>query len=101
MNWLEVEQTLVAVTAQRIVELNCPYCSGECSPFCHSSGVRKRASVFELLSGKALEAAILSSRGEAVKVEYEYLGKAIRKGIALGYIKESEYERLVFSHEES
>lgn len=101
VNWLEVEQTLVAVTAQRIVELNCPYCGGECSPFCHSSGVRKRASVFELLSGNPLQAAIQSSRGENAKVVYKTLGSAIRKGIALGYIKESEYERLVFSHEET
>ncbi|WP_059171124.1 competence type IV pilus ATPase ComGA [Bacillus sp. FJAT-27445] len=101
VNWLEVEQTLIAVTAQRIVELECPFCGTECSPFCHSSGVRKRASVFELLTGKSLDAAIKASRGEGALVKYETLGKAIRKGIALGFIKESEYERLVYSHEEA
>ncbi|MDA6151382.1 ATPase, T2SS/T4P/T4SS family, partial [Escherichia coli] len=35
VNMMEIEQTLVAVTAQRLVELNCPYCEGECSPFCY------------------------------------------------------------------
>ncbi|RHW41073.1 type II/IV secretion system protein [Neobacillus notoginsengisoli] len=100
VNWLEVEQTLLAVTAQRIVELNCPYCGGTCSPYCHSSGVRKRASVFELLSGKKLQSAIRSSRGVENGSRYSTLRETIRKGIALGYIKEFEYERLVFSNEE-
>lgn len=101
INWLEVEQTLIAITAQRLVELTCPYCEGECSPHCYSSGRWKRASVFELLSGRNLTATMRAAKGEPVKVKYKTLKEVIKKGIALGYIQESEYERLVYDDEET
>ncbi|GLB58181.1 competence type IV pilus ATPase ComGA [Cytobacillus sp. NCCP-133] len=99
VNMLEIEQTLVAVTAQRLVELNCPYCKGECSPYCYGYGRWKRASVFELLAGRALNASIKEARGEMCDVKYRTLKEVITKGIALGYIKESEYSRWVHDHE--
>lgn len=99
VNWLEVEQTLIAVTAQRLVELTCPFCMDECSPFCFTNGSWKRASVFELLSGKNLSLTMKEAKGENVQTSYRTLKDVIRKGIALGYIKESEYERLVYDHE--
>lgn len=99
VNWLEVEQTLIAVTAQRLVELTCPYCDDDCSPYCYSYGRWKRASVFELLSGKNLHTTMKAAKGENVKTNYRSLKEVINKGIALGYIKESEYERLVYNHE--
>ncbi|UOE54389.1 competence type IV pilus ATPase ComGA [Cytobacillus oceanisediminis] len=95
VNMMEIEQTLVAVTAQRLVELNCPYCEGECSPFCYGYGRWKRASVFELLAGRALNASIKKARGEISLVKYRTLKEVINKGIALGYIKETEYSRWV------
>jgi competence protein ComGA len=100
VNWLEVEQTLVAVTAQRLVELNCPLCVGECSPFCQSYGRWKRASVFELLSGKSLNSVLKEARGTPAVIKYRTLKDAISKGILLGYIKESEYERWVCDTDE-
>lgn len=96
VNWMEVEQTLIAVTAQRLVELTCPFCEGDCSPFCFSYGRWKRASVFELLSGKNLSLAMKEAKGNKVQYSYLSLKEIIRKGIALGYIKEAEYERLVY-----
>jgi len=99
VNWLEVEQTLIAVTAQRLVELTCPFCEGECSPFCYSYGRWKRASVFELLSGRNLNAAMRIAKGEKTETNYQTIKDNIRKGIALGYIQESEYDRLVYDHE--
>nr|WP_269153262.1 ATPase, T2SS/T4P/T4SS family [Neobacillus sedimentimangrovi] len=96
VNWLEVEQTLIAVTGQRLVELTCPFCNGECSPFCYSYGRWKRASVFELLSGRNLSAVMKAARGEESETNYRTLKQVIKKGIALGYIKESEYDRLVY-----
>jgi competence protein ComGA len=99
VNWLEVEQTLIAVTAQRLVELTCPYCQGDCSPFCYSYGRWKRASVFELLSGRNLNAAMKEAKGENIISRYTTVKEVINKGIALGYIKESEYDRLVYDHE--
>ncbi|WP_342342320.1 hypothetical protein [Neobacillus novalis] len=101
VNWLEVEQTLIAVTAQRLVELTCPFCNGECTPFCYSYGRWKRASVFELLSGRNLNAAMKGAKGEQIETNYRTIKDVINKGIALGYIQESEYERLVYDDETS
>ena len=101
VNAVEIEQTLVAVTAQRLVELTCPFCKGECTPYCYCYGRLKRASVFELLTGRALNAAMKESRGEEAIVQYRTLKEIITKGIALGYIKETEYDRWVLEYEES
>jgi competence protein ComGA len=99
VNWQEIEQTLVAITAQRLVELTCPFCLGACSPLCYGYDRAKRASVFELLSGKALTSAVREARGKRDKVPYKTLREEIRKGIALGYIKESEFDRWVYTNE--
>lgn len=101
VNWLEIEQTLVAVTAQRLVELTCPFCQGECSPFCYSYGRGKRANVMELLNGKALSTVLKEAKGEQPLVRYPYrtLKDYIKKGIALGFIKENEYDRWVYTDE--
>lgn len=101
VNWQEIEQTLVAVTAQRLVELTCPYCQEECSPFCFSYGRSKRANVMELLSGKALTTVLKEVRGEQVQIRYPYrtLRDYIKKGIALGFIKEHEFGRWVYQDE--
>jgi competence protein ComGA len=99
VNWMEVEQTLIAVTAQRLVELTCPFCEGDCPPHCYSYGHWKRASVFELLSGKNLNLAMKAAQGEKVETHYRTLSQVINKGIALGYIQESEYDRLVYANE--
>ncbi len=99
VNWQEIEQTLVAITAQRLVELTCPFCLDACSPLCFGYDRAKRASVFELLSGKALNSAVGGARGKRNKVPYKTLREEIRKGIALGYIKESEFDRWVYTNE--
>ena len=99
VNWQEIDQTLVAITAQRLVELTCPYCLGDCSPLCYGYDRAKRASVFELLAGKALSAALGEIRGERNIVSYKTLREEIRKGIALGFIKESEFDRWVYTNE--
>lgn len=96
VNKLEIEQTLVAVAAQRLVELECPFCEGTCSPFCFSHSRIKRASVFELLTGKALTSVLRDGVSS-----HKTLKNVINKGIALGYIKETEYERWVYDHEKS
>ncbi|MGG0716511.1 competence type IV pilus ATPase ComGA [Robertmurraya massiliosenegalensis] len=95
---LEVEQTLIAVAAQRLVELECPYCQGDdCSPHCFSNSQLKRASVFELLTGNALMGVIHGQTQNS----YKRLKSIISKGIALGFIKESEYKRWIIDDESS
>jgi competence protein ComGA len=97
INWLEIEQTLIAVTAQRLVELTCAYCEGSCSPFCYSSGSGKRGNVFEILTGKDLSSVLKEARGERQDYHYKTLKDAIKKGIALGFVKESEYQRWILN----
>lgn len=97
VNRLEIEQTLVAITAQRLVELTCPFCGENCSPFCFSYDRWKRASVFELLTGRALRLMMKGTMEEGCS--YKTLKEVIMKGIALGYIKESEYHRWVNDRE--
>ncbi|WP_257984998.1 ATPase, T2SS/T4P/T4SS family [Bacillus sp. T33-2] len=100
VNWLEIEQTLIAVTAQRLVELTCPYCDGECSPYCYSAGRSKLGSVFEILSGGALAAVLKEAKGTEQTYDYKTLKDVILKGIVLGFIKEAEYRRWVFDAKE-
>ena len=40
-----------------------------------------------------------AAKGEKTVTNYQLLKNVIRKGIALGYIKETEYERLVYDEE--
>lgn len=99
VDWQEIEQTLIAVTAQRLVELSCPFCEGECPPACYSLSRVKRAGVFEILTGDSLASALREARGEHCKYRFRTLRDEIRKGIALGYIREEEYDAWVLSYE--
>jgi competence protein ComGA len=96
VDWVEIEQTLIAITAQRLVELTCPFCLGNCSPLCYGYDRAKRASIFELLSGRTLTSVMKEARGVEASYDYKTLREEIRKGVALGFIKESELERWVF-----
>lgn len=102
VNLLEIEQTLIAVTAQRLVELVCPRCqSTSCDLVCSSRWKDKRASVFEILHGRSLSAVINEVNGIPSTYHYKKLKDVIKKGIALGFIKESEFERWVYENEET
>lgn len=93
VNWHEMEQTLVAVTAQRLVELVCPFClDQDCHPLCHNYKV-KRAAVYEILKGQALREALLEINGFKMTKKFPTLKQLISKGISYGFIKEKEYER--------
>ncbi|QHZ47651.1 competence type IV pilus ATPase ComGA [Bacillus sp. NSP9.1] len=91
----EIEQTLIAVSAQRLVGLVCPFCGDRCSLFCRLSRPVRRASIFELLYGKRLHQCVKEAKGEYAVVRDETLGMLIRKGIALGYLPAEAYERWV------
>jgi len=96
---IEIEQTLIAVTAQRLVELVCPFCGETCLPSCYRMDHRmKRATVFEMITGRMIQD-ILHKRMDQFNQRHISLGAAICKGIALGYIKESEYKRWVYDEE--
>ncbi|WP_164462206.1 competence type IV pilus ATPase ComGA [Bacillus sp. FJAT-42376] len=96
----EMEQTLIAVSAQRLVDLKCPYCAGKCSPFCKKMRKTRKAAVFELLYGRNLTAAFHQTRGARDGTDYPTLKDVIKKGIALGYLSQNTYHRWIFSNEE-
>ncbi|MEZ7793162.1 type II/IV secretion system protein [Bacillus circulans] len=92
----EIEQTLIAITAQRLVEMVCPFCDKDCSPNCYRLDNRlKRSTVFEMITGRMISD-ILYNRTETKRANYKSLGDIICKGIALGYIKKGEYERWIY-----
>ncbi|MGG0758567.1 competence type IV pilus ATPase ComGA [Bacillus paramycoides] len=87
----EIEQSLLALAAQRLVELKCPFCKGKCSTLCKSMRQVRQASIYELLYGYELKQAIKEASGEHVMYNYETLESAVRKGYALGFLEEDVY----------
>lgn len=96
----EMEQTLIAVSAQRLVDIKCPYCPGACSPYCKKMRKARKAAVFELLYGKNLNAAFRETRGSEEANDYATLKEVIKKGIALGFVSHAAYYRWIFANEE-
>ncbi|MBS4199660.1 type II/IV secretion system protein [Bacillus sp. FJAT-49732] len=91
-----LEQILLAITAQRLVTINCPFCGMNCSKYCKSQYRPKRTGVYEILHGKTLLHSLKETREEEDEYHYETLQKLIRKGIALGYLPQEEYDRWIF-----
>ncbi|RFU65689.1 competence type IV pilus ATPase ComGA [Peribacillus glennii] len=101
VSWVEIQQTLIAVTAQRLLELKCPHCKGnDCTSACVSGGKKyKRASVYELLHGKGLAQVLKRARGEHAEYHYRELKDEIAKAVVMGYVTPDEYDRWVHEHE--
>ncbi|MFD1705398.1 competence type IV pilus ATPase ComGA [Siminovitchia sediminis] len=95
---VEIEQTLIGITAQRLVTLICPFCGDQCSSFCQMPRSIKRAAVLEILNGTRLEYAIQKAQTAERRQQGDHassLRRLIRKGIALGYISAEEYRRWI------
>ncbi|MGM9926241.1 MAG: competence type IV pilus ATPase ComGA [Bacillus sp. (in: firmicutes)] len=93
----EIKQTLIAVSAQRLLELKCPICEHECSPYCNFTRRKKRASVYELLHGKELSKVLYEGvKGERYEHSFRHLKDEIQKAVALGYVHEEEFGRWVY-----
>ncbi|WP_409297785.1 ATPase, T2SS/T4P/T4SS family [Peribacillus sp. SCS-26] len=95
----EIKQTLIAVTAQRLLELKCPVCKGECSGNCGRRLKSRRVSVYELLYGKTLGAVIGEAEGKSEKFKPRDLKDEISKAVALGYVTDAEFYRWVYEYE--
>lgn len=93
VKWNEIQQTLLAVSAQRLVKLNCPYCHGIDEPSCPKKKFHVRSPVYELLTGKALQSVLKEAAGEGKAYHYPLLKDLLRKGVALGFISNIEYAR--------
>ncbi|KOO43934.1 competence type IV pilus ATPase ComGA [Priestia koreensis] len=91
----EIEQTLVGVVAQRLLEIYCPICGEPCHPVCKRSRKNRQASIYEILTGKNLMSVLHEVNGEESSYNYKTLKDAIVKGIALGYVHDSNLSRWV------
>ncbi|WP_280516804.1 competence type IV pilus ATPase ComGA [Lederbergia sp. NSJ-179] len=91
----DLEQTLLAITSQRLVTLKCPFCGFQCSKYCIRSQKSKRTGVYEVLHGQSLQGAMKELMGEAHFSSAHSLPKLIAKGVAFGYIAAKEYEKWI------
>ncbi|MDT9024849.1 MULTISPECIES: competence type IV pilus ATPase ComGA [Rossellomorea] len=98
IEWHDIQQTLLAVSAQRLLKLVCPICKTECGGNCLRGKKVNRASVYEIVTGSALKEVIKEAKGESVQYQYHTLQTLINKGVALGFVSELEYRKWI--HEE-
>lgn len=91
----EMTQTLIGITAQRLVRVCCPDCGESCGNECKRRA--KQALICELLSGKALVKVLQSRLGEEERPLYKKLHDELRKGMAYGFITSEEGARWHFS----
>lgn len=82
VSWNEIQQSLIGVSAQRLVEVK-------------REAERRRASVYELLYGRNLNLVLQDIKGAGVIVSYRTLKQELAKAVALGFIEQNEFERLV------
>jgi competence protein ComGA len=93
IQWHEIQQSLIAVTAQRLINLICPYCGETCSNLCTRNPGEKRATIYEILNGKSLEQVLKEAKGELADYQYPTLTSLLQKGYALGYVPLKELQR--------
>lgn len=87
----DLEQTLLCVTAQRLVNLKCLYCQGQCSPHCIKVRKVNRLCIYEILHGNNLREVFKEVKGEKASYRYQTLANLITKGIALGFLSADDY----------
>lgn len=93
VSYEEMAQTIIGISAQRLVQLMCPrcgekYCSYNCS-------MRRLTAVYELLYGRELEKCIRTVKGEQMTPRYPRLKDILAKAVAYGFISKNEYEKWV------
>ncbi|MDQ0256289.1 competence protein ComGA [Evansella vedderi] len=88
---LDLKDCVKAVAAQRLVDIVCPLCDGECHPLCKKNRQRRRGAVYEILEDQQLQS-VLSNLNNNHGVN-PTLSHVISKGITLGYIHDYEYLR--------
>src|SRR5690606_7229597 len=91
----ELKQTLLAITAQRLVMLKCPFCGANCVKYGTNWLRRKKLGIYEIRYGNALFDELKNTGEKGSKYRYDTLQQLIRKGIALGYLPSEEYGRWI------
>lgn len=87
-----LEQTLIAIVAQRLLPLYCPLCRGDCCIECtHIPLGHKRGTVMDIASEERLRR--LLRLGEEQVGWEQTLNRKLRKSYALGYLSEKTLYR--------
>ncbi|GAA0345806.1 competence protein ComGA [Bacillus carboniphilus] len=94
----EIEQALIGVSAQRLIQIKCPYCGKRCTVHCPFYK-RKRACIYEMLAGQQLKKVMSEMNSPNQEASYRTLKEELAKGMALGFVDEEEYKRWVYSIE--
>lgn len=85
---VDLQQTIVMISSQRLVQAYCPFCNGKCHMYCQSL-LTKQYAIYEQLFGQTLEH--IMKRYPNGEIKFPVLKDLLRKGIALGYIDEKEF----------
>lgn len=88
----ELFQSLVAIVSQRLVNIKCPFCEGECEALCLANRQNRRLGVYELLYGQALNSVINQIKGTQEDFHLNTINEGLIKGYALGYIDQKALE---------
>lgn len=84
-------QTVVAISAQRLIPRWCPLCEGNCHVLCnHYAPTQKKGTVFDILYGERLIES-LQSAGKLLATTHS-LNRKLAKLYGLGYISKASYE---------
>lgn len=90
----DLQEVLYGVVAQRLIDIHCPHCTGPCSIHCRKRRTSRRKALYEILMEEELQL-VFDNRGTNATAQYPVnnLKKQLRKGIALGFVSEKEWER--------
>lgn len=87
----QLRQTIVGIISQRLVAKYCPLCGGRCQSHCQFfAPLNKRAVLFELLAGTALQDLLF---GYTQHQPYQSLNDKLRKAWAYGFIDGENYQK--------
>ncbi|ADU29937.1 competence type IV pilus ATPase ComGA [Evansella cellulosilytica] len=86
---VDLQETVTAIIAQRLVDVVCPYCGMSCHSHCKKRRLRRRAAIYEILEGEIVQ--YMHELPGAKKIKT--LNELISKSIALGFVHEYEYFR--------
>lgn len=89
----ELFQSLVAIVSQRLVQIKCPFCIGDCEPNCLANRKIRRLGVYELLYGQTLLKVVNEIKGKKEEYHFTTINEELVKGYALGFINQKVLER--------
>ncbi|MGP4080908.1 competence type IV pilus ATPase ComGA [Pseudalkalibacillus sp. R45] len=98
----DLKQTLLGIVSQRLCDMTCQYCSGECSFYCMMRRENRRMGIYETLYGEILEETMtaIENKKDQLK-QFPHLHDYQIRAMAMGFTpmqpfsikKDSRYEK--------